>query len=106
LAGIEGAWVNCTETSRVSATTSLTVPGLEAHLVLAYLDTLGIEASAGSACSATRVAPSPVLLAMGHSEAEASSTLRLSQGPSTTDEEIERVIAGVIEATSTLRALS
>jgi cysteine desulfurase len=106
LAGIEGAWVNCTETSRVSATTSLTVPGLEAHLVLAYLDTLGIEASAGSACSATRVAPSPVLLAMGRSEAEASSTLRLSQGPSTTDEEIERVIAGVIEATSTLRALS
>lgn len=106
LAGIEGAWVNCTETSRVSATTSLTVPGLEAHLVLAYLDTLGIEASAGSACSATRVAPSPVLLAMGRSEVEASSTLRLSQGPSTTDEEIERVIAGVIEATSTLRALS
>lgn len=105
LGGIDGARVNGAESRRVSATTSLTVPGVEAHLVLAYLDTLGIEASAGSACSAHRVAPSPVLLAMGRSPSEASSTLRLSQGPETTDEEIELIIAAVLEAVTTLRAL-
>lgn len=106
LEGIEGARINGAEAPRVSATTSLTVPGIEAHLILSYLDTLGIEASAGSACSADRVAPSPILLAMGRSEDDASCTLRLSQGPGTTDEEIERVIAGVLEATLTLKALS
>lgn len=105
LKGIEGARINGAEVPRVTATSSLTVPGLEAHLVLAYLDTLGIEASAGSACSANQIAPSPVLLAMGRTEEEASNTLRLSQGPETTDEEIDSVIAGVLEAVGTLRAL-
>ena len=41
----------------------------------------GFAASSGSACSSGRQAPSPVLLAMGYTPEQASSSLRLSLGP-------------------------
>ena len=41
----------------------------------------GISVSSGSACSSQGSAASPVLLAMGYSEAEAAAGLRLSLGP-------------------------
>ena len=100
-----GATVNGAAAPRVSGTTSLTLPELPAPEVLAYLDTLGVEASAGSACSAHRVAPSPVLLAMGRTEDEASSTLRLSQGHGTTATELDRAVEALVEAVGTLRQL-
>lgn len=100
-----GATVNGAAAPRVPGTTSLTLPELPAPEVLAYLDTLGVEASAGSACSAHRVAPSPVLLAMGRTEDEASSTLRLSQGHGTTATELDRAVEALVEAVGTLRQL-
>ncbi|MBL6719845.1 MAG: cysteine desulfurase [Planctomycetes bacterium] len=100
-----GTRVNGAGAPRVPGTTSLTVPDLPAQEVLTYLDSLGVEASAGSACSAHRVAPSPVLLAMGRSAEEASSTLRLSQGHGTRAEDLDRAAAALVEAVQTLRSL-
>jgi cysteine desulfurase len=100
-----GTRVNGAGAPRVPGTTSLTIPGLPAQEVLTYLDSLGVEASAGSACSAHRVAPSPVLLAMGRTVEEASSTLRLSQGHGTRAEDLDRAAAALAEAVQTLRSL-
>jgi cysteine desulfurase len=57
------------------------------------LDLDGLEASAGSACHSGSTKPSGVLLAMGLSDADARSTLRLSLGWTTTAQEIEAALA-------------
>ncbi len=58
------------------------------------LDLEGIALSNGSACSSGRVQPSPVLKAMGLSEAETSSALRISLGWNTKESDID----GFLEA--------
>ena len=57
------------------------------------LDLVGVDASAGAACSSGSVAPSPVLLALGLDPEAARGGLRLSLGPGTTDAEVDQVAA-------------
>ena len=68
-------------------------PGTESDALLLLLDGEGISASAGSACNAGVPRPSHVLLALGLSESQAYSSLRLSIGISNTKSEIDQVIA-------------
>jgi cysteine desulfurase len=56
------------------------------------LDLEGLCASAGAACHSGSTTPSGVLLALGLSEADARSTLRLSLGWTTTAEEIDAAL--------------
>jgi cysteine desulfurase len=67
-------------------------PGCAAESLVVLLDLAGVAASAGSACAAGAVEPSHVLLAMGRDAAAARSGLRLSVGPRTTSDEIDRVL--------------
>jgi|TARA_B110000503_G_scaffold16988_1_gene24489 cysteine desulfurase len=67
-------------------------PGTESDALLLLLDGEGVSASAGSACNAGVPRPSHVLLALGLSESQAYSSLRLSIGISNTKEEIDQVI--------------
>ncbi len=53
---------------------------MRAETAVMRLDLEGVAASAGSACASGSMRPSPVLLAMGWSESEASRGLRLSVG--------------------------
>jgi cysteine desulfurase len=57
------------------------------------LDLDGVAVSTGAACTSGSIQPSPVLLAMGHSRERAREGVRFSLGPSTTDDEIDRVLA-------------
>lgn len=57
---------------------SLTFPNVDAQTLLLMLDTKGICVSAGSACSAHSMKPSHVLKAMGMTDDEANSTIRVS----------------------------
>lgn len=75
------------------AIVNVTVEGARADDVLLLLDRAGIDASAGSACRAGVHQPSEVLLAMGRTEAQASSSVRFSFGWTTTDADIDRVLA-------------
>jgi cysteine desulfurase len=70
----------------------LALPGISAQTLLMALDLEEIAVSAGSACSSGKLAPSPVLLAMGE-EALAGSAIRVSLGWATTESEIEDFIA-------------
>ena len=67
-------------------------PGTESDALLLLLDGEGVSASAGSACNAGVPRPSHVLLALGLSESQAYSSLRLSIGISNTKKEIDQVI--------------
>jgi len=57
------------------------------------LDLEGYAVSTGSACSEGNIDPSHVLLAMGLSEEEAKSSLRISLGKFTTNEEIQSLVS-------------
>ncbi|MGO8867799.1 MAG: cysteine desulfurase family protein [Alphaproteobacteria bacterium] len=80
------------EAPRLANTSCFTMPGVASETQLIALDLAGIGVSAGSACSSGKVRPSHVLRAMGASEAEASSAIRVSLGWLTLPEEIERFI--------------
>jgi cysteine desulfurase len=59
--------------------------------------------STGAACSTADHTPSHVLVAMGQSEAEARSSVRFSFGRETTEEEIARAVALVVQVAKLLR---
>lgn len=78
---------------------SITFPKTDSEGLLLLLDAEGIACSTGSACSAGVQRPSHVLIAMGLSEDETTSTLRFSLSHLNTINEIARlgsVIASVV----------
>ena len=62
------------------------------------LDLKGIAVAAGSACASMSILPSHVLSAMGLTNEQAKSSIRVSFGKGNTEEEVERVLE-VIKAT-------
>jgi len=78
-------------------------PGANADSLLFGLDSHGIDASQGSACTAGVVQASHVLLAMGRSEADATSTVRFSLGWSSTDADVDAVLAALPDAVERAR---
>lgn len=92
LAGIPGAIVNGAGAERVANTTNVSFEGAEAESLVIALDLEGVAVSTGSACSSGTLEPSHVLRAMGLPPRQVQGALRFSIGPSTTDEEINRVL--------------
>lgn len=85
-----GGIAHGTGAARLPNTLNITMPGVGSDTQLITLDLAGFAVSAGSACSSGKVEPSPVLLAMGVSEAAAQQSLRISFGWATQKEEIDR----------------
>lgn len=77
---------------RLPNTSCLVFPGLSHDTLLIHFDLSGIAVSAGSACSSGKVGPSPVLLAMGLSDSEAASAIRVSFGWASTEMDVERFV--------------
>jgi cysteine desulfurase len=77
---------------RLPNTTCVALPGHSAETLVIRFDLAGIAISAGAACSAGKIGASHVLMAMGLPEAIARSAVRISLGPTTTDQEIERFL--------------
>jgi cysteine desulfurase len=97
---VSDAWVNGDQANSLPGIVSITFPRSDSEGLLLLLDSEGIACSTGSACSAGVQRPSHVLLAMGLSENETTSTLRFSLSHSNTIAEIEKlgaVIASVVE---------
>ena len=80
-------------------------PGADTDSLLFLLDERGVDCSAGSACSAGVTQASPVLAAMGISDAEARGALRLSFGWSSTERDVDLVLAALPEALQKARAV-
>lgn len=78
---------------RLPNTLSLALPGVDQQRQIMALDLAKIAISAGSACSSGKVAPSSVLLAMGIPESLARQSIRVSFGPTTHDDELNRFVS-------------
>lgn len=78
---------------RVGNTSDICLPGIPAETQLMNLDLEGISVSSGSACSSGAFKASHVLMAMGASEDQAKSALRISMGWATTPGDIDRFLA-------------
>jgi cysteine desulfurase len=88
-----GGAVIAADAPRIATIGAYAMPGVASAAQLVQLDLAGISVSAGSACSSGSMKPSRVLAAMGVPEATASSVIRVSFGPSTSEREIERFLA-------------
>ncbi|MEO8615173.1 MAG: cysteine desulfurase family protein [Luteolibacter sp.] len=78
LAEVSGATANGDLAHRLPNTSHLSFDGCDAGGLLILLDEAGVACSAGSACMTGKQRPSHVQLAMGISEGQAKSSLRIS----------------------------
>lgn len=90
---------------RTPNTSQLVLGDVSGEALVAALSAAGVAASSGSACSSGTHAPSHVLLAMGKTPAEASSSLRLSLSRYSTEAELEEAVEHVVRAVHDLRSL-
>lgn len=86
------AVVNGSTKMRLPNNLHITIPGQDNERLILELEQRGILAAAGSACSASKEEPSHVLKAMGASDDEARSSLRLSMGRETTEQDIRQTV--------------
>jgi cysteine desulfurase len=101
--GLDGLVVYGDPVDRLPHIVCLGVEGVEPQAVLLGLDRAGVAAHSGSACSSESLEPSPVLEAMG---VDAHHSLRISVGWSTTDADIDRLLAALPRVLADLRALT
>lgn len=83
---------------RLPNTLCLSAPGFSSETQVMALDLEGVATSAGSACSSGKVKASHVVTALGASEAEATSTLRVSLGWDSPDDAADRFLAAWLPA--------
>lgn len=91
-------------TQRLPGNVHVLFPGAVGESLLFLLDAAGISASTGSACQAGIAEPSHVVMAMGHSEADARSVLRFTLGRDSTDDDIDELLRVLAPAVARARA--
>ena len=78
--------------ARLPNTICITMPGVPASTQVMALDLAGVMVSAGAACSSGKVRPSHVLRAMGATEDEAASAIRISLGWASSEADIDHLV--------------
>ena len=97
------ALVNGHPTERLPQALHVCFSGLEGEALVDELDRLGIESSAGAACTSATWEPSHVLLAMGIPLEMAIGSLRMSLWSSTTADQVDYVAATLPSAVNRVR---
>lgn len=85
---------------------SFAFEGVDANLLLMYLDAMGFACSSGSACKVGNPEPSEVLQAIGLNQNWAMGGLRVTLGRATTNEHIDAFLNALPQAIEKSRALS
>jgi cysteine desulfurase len=106
VAAVPGVTVNGGGAPRVSNTSNIGFEGIEAESLLIALDLEGIAVSTGSACSSGTLEPSHVLKAMGLPLHDTQNAIRFSLGSSTTEADIDRVVAVLPSLVARLRQVT
>jgi cysteine desulfurase len=88
---------------RLANTANLSFEGMDAEALVIALDLAGVAASTGAACAAGGVEPSHVLKAMGFPPERVQSSLRLSLGRGTTEQEVDRAADIIVAVVSRQR---
>jgi len=101
LDALSGSWRNGDAANRLPNTTNLSIAEVDVNALLASLPDLALNT--GSACTSAHPEPSPVLRAMGVSDELAGSSLRLSLGRFTSESDVDRAAARIVEEVIRLR---
>jgi len=100
LTSAPSAYINGVDAKRLPGISNVTFPGTQSDSLLLLMDSEKVSCSTGAACSAGVHRPSHVLLAMGHNEISAQSSLRFSLGANSTVADVDfalSVLPTVIE---------
>lgn len=103
---IPHARLNGDKEKRLPGNINFCFEGIEGESLLLLLDSKGIAASSGSACTSGSLDPSHVLLALGLPHEVAHGSLRLTLCGENTEEEIEYMIKAIPEVVDYLRDIS
>jgi cysteine desulfurase len=102
IAAIPDMQVHGHPTQRVPHLLCFSVPGLDAEILGMALDDRGFRIAAGSNCSGAAGDASPVLEHLG---VPATTSFRIGVGPTTSDGDVERLLATLTELVRDLRAI-
>lgn len=103
---IERSRLNGDPKKRLPANVNMCFEGVEGESLLLMLDSKGICASSGSACTSGSLDPSHVLLSIGLKHEVAHGSLRLSFGEETTMEDIDYILEVLPPIIDRLRVMS
>ena len=98
--------LNGDRTLRLPNNVNFSFQFIEGESLLLFLDSAGICASSGSACTSGSLDPSHVLLAIGLPHEIAHGSLRLTLSEETTKEDIDSVVEKVRKAVKKVRSIS
>ena len=104
LSPVEQTFLNGHPTERVPHNVNMSFNYVEGESLI--MGVKGIAVSSGSACTSASLEPSYVLRALGRSDELAHSSLRMTIGRFTTEEEIDYVVSTLKERVAKLRELS
>lgn len=94
------------DAERVGNTSMFSMSGLDGETLLMQLDLAGFAVASGSACSSGKREPSHVLLAMGVSEPQARSSLRISFGPEHTTDDADALVKALVNIQERLKMMA
>ena len=106
LSKIPHSALNGDPVNRLPGNVSFCFEGIEGESLLLMLDSKGICASSGSACTSGSLDPSHVLLAIGRPHEIAHGSLRLSLCETNTPDEIDYMLTEIPEVVEYLRGMS
>ena len=106
LSQIPHSALNGDRVNRLPGNINFCFEGIEGESLLLMLDSMGISASSGSACTSGSLDPSHVLLAIGRIHDVAHGSLRLSLCEYNTEEEVDHILACVPKVVQHLRNMS
>jgi len=91
------AKINGSLSRRLPNNVHITIPGTDNERMIMALDEMGAQIASGSACSASKEEPSHVLKAIGLSESDVGSSLRITMGKATTESDVITVVDKIAE---------
>jgi cysteine desulfurase len=106
LNSVEQSYLNGDRIKRLPNNVNFRFTGIEGESLVLHLDSKGIAASTGSACSSKKLEASHVLTAIGLEQVDAHGSLRLTLGKDNTEEDVDHAIKSIQEVVETLRKLS
>ncbi len=103
---IPSVHINGSRSHRVPNNIHITLPGEDNERLMMALDEKGFMVAVGSACSASSEEPSHVLRAIGLTDEEARSSLRITMGRDTSEEDVRQFVKTLSELSRTASRIS
>ena len=103
LSRIRGSKINGDIVGSLPGTVNFSFEGIDGQSLVMELDSLGVAASSGSACTSGNTEPSHVLRAIGLPHGLAQGALRISLGRYNTEEEARELVARIEKAVETVK---